>query len=72
MVDVFRKRKFELLAFTEIKLKGEVLCCRVNGIFVGVEKKEIQRVTKFAACLMKDEWHSVFIDFKRVSSRNLS
>ena len=34
VVDVFRKGKFELLAWTETKLKGneEVSWCGVNGI----------------------------------------
>ena len=34
MVDVFRKGKFELLALTETKLKGngEVSWCGANGI----------------------------------------
>ena len=44
-VDVFRKGKFELLALTETKLKGngKAPWCGVNGIIVGVE--EIERAS---------------------------
>ena len=40
MVDAFRKGKFELLALTESKLKGngEVSWTGVNGIVVGVQE----------------------------------
>ena len=42
MVDVFRIGKFELLAMTETKLKGdgEVSWCGVNGIVAGVQMKK--------------------------------
>ena len=42
MVDVFRKRKLELLSLTETKLKGngEVLWYGVNGIIAGVQEME--------------------------------
>ena len=38
--DVFRKGKFELLALTQTKLKGdgEVSNCSVNGITAGVQE----------------------------------
>ena len=41
-MDVFRKGKFELLALTETKLKGngEVSWSGVNGIIVGVQEME--------------------------------
>ena len=43
-MDVFREGKFELLALTEKKLKGngEVSCCGVNGIIADVQ--ELERV----------------------------
>ena len=40
MVDIYQKGKFDLLAFTETKLKGEgeVSWCGVNGIIAGVQE----------------------------------
>ena len=42
VVDIFKKGKFELLAFTETKLKGkgEVSWSGVNVIFTGVHEME--------------------------------
>ena len=41
-MDVFREGKVELLALTEMKLKGnrEVSWCVVNGIIAGVQEME--------------------------------
>ena len=45
VVDIFIKGKFELLALTETKLKGEgkVSCSGVNVFFAGVEEMERAR-----------------------------
>ena len=45
MVDVSTERKFQLLALTETKLKGngEVPWCGVNGINAGVQEMERAR-----------------------------
>ena len=45
MVDVFRKRKIELPASSQTKLKGnrEVLWCGVNDIIAVVQKMERAR-----------------------------
>ena len=50
MVDIFRKGKFEFLAFSETKLKGkgEVSWCEVNSIITGVQ--EIERAREGEAC----------------------
>ena len=42
---VFRKRNFELLVFSEIKMKGsgEILWCGVRGIFTDVKENEVVR-----------------------------
>ena len=55
MVDVFRKRKFELFALTETKLKGngEVSRYGVNGIIEGVQ--EIENAREVVSVLMYDE-----------------
>ena len=44
-MDVFRKGKSELLAFTEKKLKvnGEVSWCGINGMIACVQEMEIAR-----------------------------
>ena len=69
IVNVSRKGKFELLALTKTKLKGngELLWCEVNGIIVSVQ--EIERAREGVVVLMNDEWHSAVIDFGCVSSR---
>ena len=69
IVNVSRKGKFELLALTKTKLKGngELLWCEVNGIIAGVQ--EIERAREVVAVLMKDEWYSVMTDFGCVSSK---
>ena len=68
MVDVFRKGKFELLALTETKLKGnlEVSGCGVNGITAGIQ--EMDRPREGVAVLLNEAWHSVMIDFGCASS----
>ena len=55
MIDVFRKRKFEFLALSEVKLKGnrEVSWCEVNSIITGVQENEWVRGG--VAVLMNDE-----------------
>ena len=44
-MDVFQEGKFDLLALTETKLKGEgeVSWCGVNGIIAGVQERERAR-----------------------------
>ena len=71
MVDTFKERKFELLALTETKLKGngEVSWCGVNGIMAGVQ--EIERAKEGVAILLNDVWHSAVVDFGCASSRIL-
>ena len=70
-MDVFRKGKFELLALTETKLKGngEVSWCGVNGIIAGIQ--EMERAREGVAILLNDAWNSAVIDFGCVSSRIL-
>ena len=67
MVDVFRKGKFELLALTQTKLKGnrEILWCGEKGIFTGVQDMEI--TTEGLAVLMNDVWCIAVINFRCVS-----
>ena len=62
-MDIFKKRKFELLALTETKQKGngEVSWCGVNGIIASVP--EIERVKEGVAILLNDMWHSAVVDF---------
>ena len=62
-VDGFKRGKFELLALSETKLKGnrEVSCCGVNGIIAGVQ--EMERARDAVAILLNNVWHSVVIDF---------
>ena len=68
-MDVFRVGKFKLLAFTDMKLKGngEVSWCGVDGIIASVQKMGIAR--EGVAILLNDVWHSAVIDFGCVSSR---
>ena len=70
-MDVFRNGKFELIALSETKLKGneELPWCGVNGITAGVQ--EMERAMKCMALLLNDVWHSAEIDFGCVSSRVL-
>ena len=72
MVDVIRKGKFELLAFTEMKLKGngEVSWFGVNGIIAGIQ--EVERARGGVAILLNDVWHSAVVDFGCVSSYGLN
>ena len=62
-MEVFREGKFELLALTETKLKGngEVSRCGVNGIIAGVQ--EMERATEWVAILLNDVWHSAVKDW---------
>ena len=57
-MDIFKVGKFELLALTETKLKGngEVPWCRVNGIIAGVQ--EMERAREGVAILSNDMWQS--------------
>ena len=68
VVDVLRKGKFELLALTETKLKGngEVSLCLVNSIIAGFQ--EIEKAREDIVVLMNDEWYSALIGFGCVSS----
>ena len=58
MVDIFKKGKFKLLAFTEteLKRKGEVSWSGVNVIFAGVQ--EMKRAREGLAVLLNDVLHS--------------
>ena len=69
MLDIFREGKFDLLALTYKKLKGngDVSWCGVNGIIAGVQ--EMERDREWVAILLNDVWHSAVIDFGCVSSR---
>ena len=70
-MDVFRKGKFELLALTEAKLKGngEASGYEVNSIIPSVQERE--RIWKSGAVLLNNIWHSVDIDFGYVTPRML-
>ena len=71
MCYIFRKRKFELLALMETKLKGngDVLWYGVNGIIASIQ--EMKRFREGVAILLNDVGHSVVIDFGYVSSKIL-
>ena len=71
MVDIFKKGKFELLALTEVKLKGngEVSWSGVNAIFAGVQ--EMERAREGVAVLLNDVWHSAVVKYGVFSSRIL-
>ena len=68
VVDVLREGKFELLALTKTKLKGngEVSWCGVNGILTGVQ--ETERDKEGVAILLNNLFHSAVIDFRCVRS----
>ena len=70
MLVVFRKGKFELLALTETKLKGngEVSLCWINGIIANVQ--EMERAREGLGVLLTNVWHSAVMDFRCVSLRN--
>ena len=70
-MDVFREGRFELLALTEMKLKGNggVSWCLVNGIIACVQ--EIKRAREGVVILLNDVWHSAVIDLWYVISRIL-
>ena len=57
MVDAFRKGKFELLALTVTKLKGngKVSWCGVNSI--NSSAQEMERTGEGVTILLKDLWH---------------
>ena len=71
MVDIFEKGKFDLLALTETKLKGEgeVSWVEVNGIISGVE--EVKRAREGVAVLLNNVWHSAVVKNGCVSPRIL-
>ena len=56
MVNVFRKGKFELLALTETRLKGngEVSAC--GGEWYNYGCQEIERAREGVAVLINGEW----------------
>ena len=70
-MDVFGEGKYELLALTEMKLKGngEISWCGANGIIAGVQ--ELGRAREGEAILLNDVWHSAVVDFGCVNSRIL-
>ena len=69
MVHDFREGKFEWLALTDTKLKGngEVSYCGVNVTIAGVQEMERARVG--VVILLNIVWHSTVIDFGCVSFR---
>ena len=71
VVDVFRERKFELLALMETKLEGnrEISWCEVDFITAGIQ--EMERAREGVALLLNDVWHSAVIEFGCVGSRIL-
>ena len=66
-----QKGKFNLLAVTETKLKGEgeVSWVEVNGIIYGVE--EVERPREGVSLLLSDVWHSAMGKHGCVSPRIL-
>ena len=68
VVDVFRKGKFELLALSETKLKGngEVSWCGINSIIADVQ--EMERAREGVVILLNDGWHSAIKHLRWVSS----
>ena len=71
VMDVFRRGRFDLLALTETKLKGngEDEWCGVKCVYAGVEKNE--RAREGVAVLMSELWHKSLVNFVCVSSRIL-
>ena len=65
VVDILRMGKFELLALTETKIKGNGY--RMNGIIEVVQQIEMAR--SGVAVLMNDKWHRTVTDIQCVSSR---
>ena len=59
-MDVFREGKFELLALTTTKLKGngEVSWCGVNGNIAGVQEMERARE---GVTILLNVWHSAVV-----------
>ena len=68
---VFREVKWELLALTETKLKGNGVAsyCGVNDIIADLQ--EMERARERVSILLSDVWHSTVVDFGCVSSRIL-
>ena len=58
----FRKRKYEVVALTERKLKGneEASWCEVNGIIASIQ--EMDKVREGVAVLLNAVFHSAVID----------
>ena len=71
MVNVFRKGRFEFLALTLSKLKGngEVSWFGVNGTTTDIQ--EMERAREGVAIQLNDVWHNAVIDFGCVSSKIL-
>ena len=69
VVDIFKRGKFELLALTKTKLKGEgeVSWVEVNVISSGIQKME--RAREGVAVLLVDVWHSAVVKDGCVSPR---
>ena len=70
-MDIFKRGKFELLALTETKYKGngEVSWSGVNVIFAVVQ--EMEKAREGVAILLNDVWHSGVVKYGCVSSRIL-
>ena len=64
-----KKGKFELLALTEMKLKGEgeVSLSEINGVIYGAQ--EMERAMEGVVILLNDVWHSAVVNFGCVNSR---
>ena len=62
MVNVFRKRKVELLALTETKLKEneDVSWYGLNDVIACIQ--EMERAREGVDILLKDAWHSAVVD----------
>ena len=62
VVNVFRKRKVELLALTETKLKEneDVSWYGLNDVIACIQ--EMERAREGVDILLKDAWHSAVVD----------
>ena len=70
-VYIFKKGKFDLIALTQTKLKGEgeLSWCDVNGIISGVQ--EMEKAREGTAVLLSDLWPSAVVKSWCDSSRVL-
>ena len=71
VVDIFKKGKFDLLALTEMKLKGEgeVSWVEVDGIISGVQ--EMERAKEWVSILLRNVWHRAVVKHGCISPRIL-